>query len=374
MLKRIDLQQDTQEWLDWPNFGVGSSDIRPIRGKSQYKTKWEVFAEKLGVKKPADFSKNPHVRRGKRLEPLVREIVELKLNIKLDVFCGEDSEKPWRKVSFDGVGNNFPVEIKCPSGGLSEEEFNLLSEEEKEAAVNDRYLDLIQNERDSKLFQEYEDQLQYQIGMLDAQFGYLVFYFEHNNVMKIYRVERNDKMISDIYSDLDDFWINHIQTGEEPEKDPTRDVYTPSEDEYLTWDQETLALFQCIKEERELNKQLKEIRSEKSELVEKIYQMADKFKMLSLHSLKLTLVKGRETFDYKKFLADNDIEITEEDQKKYGKQAKASVRISPFKDVALGNLSNSVVSQQRKQAMKIFETLVEDESNSLDDSENIQYF
>lgn len=55
--------------------------------------------------------------------------------------------------------------------------------------------------------------------MLDAQFGYLVFYFEHNNVMKIYRVERNDKMISDIYSDLDDFWINHIQTGEEPEKE-----------------------------------------------------------------------------------------------------------------------------------------------------------
>ena len=377
MLKRIDLEQDGQKWLDWRQNGIGASEVLTVLGKSKYKTRWSLFAEKLGFKKPDDLSRNPNVRRGKYFEPLVRDLTLLKLQQSglansIEVFCGEDSVKHWRKVSFDGVTDDHkPVEIKCPSGGLTLEDWELLSKKEQEEAINDRYIDFLENGVNSALYQEYIYQLQYQIGMLDADSGYLVFYFEHVNDMKIINVPRDDEMIKEAFEAVDDFWLNNINLGIAPEKDPHRDVYTPTEDEYLAWDKETIALFEVIKQEKALNAQLKTLKAERAELTDSIYSKVDTFKMLQLHALKLTLKRGRQTVNYKQFLIDKGIEMTEEEMEEYTTVGKSTVLISPFKDAMIADVQNGIIDVQQKQSLALFESMMSDSEVDYSDDDEV---
>ncbi|MFL7013585.1 lambda-exonuclease family protein [Enterovibrio norvegicus] len=363
MLVRNNLDQDTQEWLDWRRNGTGGSDVRPIRGKSKYKSVWRVWAEKKGLVAEADLSRNPNVRRGKRLEPLVREVIEDKLGVKLDVYCAHDAEHPWRLISFDGVTpSNIPVEIKCPSTQLTGNE----SQEELDALLNDRYLDLVNNGRDSALFMEYEDQMMYQIGLLEAPYGYLVFYFEHNNEMKIFKVNRSEELITQIFNDVDNFCLEHLEKGVAPEKDAELDYYEPSEKELLKWDVQTMEFLEATAEERELNKKLKAVKVRKDAATLELKEMAGEFKMLTLHGLKITFVKGRETFQYNEYLASNDIKISDSEKKAFTKIGKTSVRVSVNRDVEqLEQVSNKVIQHQRDQAMELLAVMSEEDREEL---------
>jgi putative phage-type endonuclease len=346
--KRLDLEQGTEEWLAWRDDGTGASEVRTIEGKSKYKTRWQLWAEKLGIKLPDDFSKNPHVRRGNYFEPLVRTTVEQKFGEPIDVFCGEDIDHQWRKVSFDGVlrQQNAPVEIKCPYSNIGDDECT-------DDEISSSYQDLIDNGESSTLFQEYEGQLHYQIGMINATHGYLVFYFSRINKLKIFKVMRDERRIKEIFDAVDKFYLEHIKPAIAPEKDKIRDYYEPTDDELHQWDAETLALYQVLAEERKLKAALKEIKAEKDALTESLLSKAGGFKQLSLHALKINAVKGRETFDYKGYLNDKGIEISDDEKAKFTKVGKSSTRMSIIKDRSLlEEVENRVISNQRKHCIQ----------------------
>lgn len=362
-LQKEQFEQGTDEWLIWRDTGCGSSDIKVIQGKSEYKTRWELWAEKLGIKSPDDLSRNPNVQRGNFFEPLVLETVAAKFGVEIDVFCATDKDYPWRKVSFDGVirGLDVPVEIKCPSSTKGEDE---VSDEEKE---NSRYWDLIENGENSKLFQEYEVQLQYQIGMLNAPYGYFAFYFSKINKLRIIKVARNESLIKEIFEAVDSFYLEHIKPGIAPEKDKERDYYEPTDAELLAWDTETLRLYDVLAEERELKKQLKALGVEKKEISDGLVGRAHGFKRLCLHALSVNAVKGRETFQYKDFLAEKGVEITDDDRNKHTKVGKTSYRMSVIKDPKLlEEVENSVISNQKKQLTK--QLFGVDDVSDLDDA------
>ncbi|QFT13386.1 lambda-exonuclease family protein [Vibrio sp. THAF190c] len=346
-LEILNLEQGSDEWSAWRDSGCGASDVRVIKGKSPYKTRWLLWAEKLGIRLPEDLSRDPNVQRGNFFEPLVLETVAMKLGVTIDVYCGFDKDKPWRKVSFDGVirGLNVPVEIKCPtskSGECSES----ISEEDKETS---RFWDLVEHGQKSKLFEEHYDQVQYQIGMLNAPYGYLVFYFSKINKLKIYKVIRDDNLITENFELVDKFVIEHIQPAIPPEKDKELDYYEPTEQELVDWDSQTLELIQVLKNERKLMKELRELKDDKKSLTSDLMSKASGYKQLMLHAVKINTVKGRETFQFEEFLASKGIEITEEDRKKFTKVGKPSARISIVKDSnLLQEVENNVINNQKK--------------------------
>lgn len=353
MFVKNTLDQGTDEWLAWRDNGVGASEVKIVKGNCPHKTRWTLWAEKKGLVKLVDLSRNPHVRRGNRLEDPVRRCVEKRFGVNIDVFCGHDSDHPWRLVSFDGViadgKQGIPVEIKCSSTKVTGEE----TEEELLALSQDRFIDLEKNGRNSKLFDEYIDQHQYQIGMLDAPYGYLVFYFEFNNEMRIFKVPRDDQLIAENFEAVDDFFHNHIRTGVPPEKDPDRDYYEPSEEELVDWDAQTMQFFEAVKEERELKRKLKEVKSQRDEAANYLLEQAGNFKMLSLHGIKITSVKARETFQYSDFLEHKGISITETEKKKFTKIGKSGVRVSTVSNKELEEIKNKNLQHQRQYALEL---------------------
>lgn len=349
MFVRLDLEQGSQPWLDWREGGLGASDALVVLGKSEYKTRWILWAEKLGIKKPADLSRNPHVRRGNYFEPRVRSTVSNALGKRIEVFCGYDDKHPWRKVSFDGIiDNSIPVEIKCAYSVEGEDQQSELSLEKLE---NSRYQDLVKNGNKSKLFREYESQIQYQIGMLDAPYGYFAFFFEKINQLKIIKVMRNQAFIDEIFQEVDKFYLEHIRPALPPVKDKDRDYYEPTEKELLDWDSEALKFIEVVEEERKLKARLKEIKSEKGELVESIMGKAHGFRQLALHALKITVVKGRATFDYKSFLDKKGIKISERERDEFSTFGKSSSRLSVIKDSNILEKTENAVIQHQKEKM-----------------------
>ncbi|EGR4213379.1 YqaJ viral recombinase family protein [Vibrio metoecus] len=360
-----DIRQGSPEWEAWRNEdnGVGSSDVSVIVGKSKYKSCWRLWAEKRGLVPLKNLSANPNVRRGKRLEASVRLTVEKVLNKKLNVCCGHDKSSPWRKASFDGVFDDLiPVEIKCPSTNVSGDE----TPEELEQLSKDRYVDLLRNGAKSILFNDNEVQLQYQIGLLNAPFGYLVFYFEHNNEMKIYKVPRNEEMIKDIFEKVDNFSQGNLAQGIPPDMNPELDSYEPSEKELIHWDCQTMEFLEAIVEERELHKKLREIKARKEAAASQLFQMAGDFRRLDLHGVIITHVKPRESFAWKEYIHDKGIEISDSDQKRYTTKGKASFRVSPNRDKGLlTKVKQGVVSHQRQAAMDFLLQMTDEEREEI---------
>ena len=52
----VDLNQRSDEWLNWRSLGVTATDIPVILGLSPYKTVWQLWAEKTGRINPPDLS------------------------------------------------------------------------------------------------------------------------------------------------------------------------------------------------------------------------------------------------------------------------------------------------------------------------------
>lgn len=113
-MKVVNLDQRSQEWLDWRNGGIGASEAAIIMGISPWKTIHELYELKIGLRGPDPI--NPAMLRGIRLEDEARAAY-IRMTGK-DVFplCGEHDELPFLRVSFDGISmlGEDAVEIKVP--------------------------------------------------------------------------------------------------------------------------------------------------------------------------------------------------------------------------------------------------------------------
>lgn len=82
------LDQGTQEWLEWRCSGIGASDAPAIMGKSLYKTKLELWNEKFNKIIEQDESKEFIFNKGHRIEAWARPGIEFETGM------------PWRPALF----------------------------------------------------------------------------------------------------------------------------------------------------------------------------------------------------------------------------------------------------------------------------------
>jgi putative phage-type endonuclease len=113
--KIVDLQQGSQEWLDFRKFKVGASMAPVIMGVSPFQTPLQLWEEiMLNEAKP----QNQAMRRGSSLEPAAREWLNHAYNTTYAPAVLQSIEHPEIIASLDGYietqAEPLILEIKCP--------------------------------------------------------------------------------------------------------------------------------------------------------------------------------------------------------------------------------------------------------------------
>jgi putative phage-type endonuclease len=111
-MKKINLEQGSQVWLDYRKNRIGASDSAIILGLSPYKTRMGLWNEKMGI---LSFDETPAMSFGKNNEELIRNIMSDKLKGNFKPSCFEHEESPWLMCSVDGFDEDTEtlIEIKC---------------------------------------------------------------------------------------------------------------------------------------------------------------------------------------------------------------------------------------------------------------------
>lgn len=103
--------QGTPEWLELRRSKITATDASVIMGASHWKTKVQLYYEKISATKP--MSPNERMQRGIDLEPVARELFSIKTGIAVSPAVIVNG---WMMASLDGMSKDGQdiVEIKCP--------------------------------------------------------------------------------------------------------------------------------------------------------------------------------------------------------------------------------------------------------------------
>lgn len=116
----IEIKQNTPEWTEWRKGGLGASDAPIIMGVSPWTSPFELWAQKVGLIQRSAPNEYQQIAmdRGHELEPVARALYEELSGMKYPAVCGEHSDFPFIRSSFDGYNDDFDVittlEVKCP--------------------------------------------------------------------------------------------------------------------------------------------------------------------------------------------------------------------------------------------------------------------
>lgn len=103
-MKAVNLQQGTQEWLDWRQSVFTASDAPAMMGVSKYKSRDELIKEKAtGKTKPITPELQAIFDEGHETEDLARPIIEAEIGESLYNVVAVADDLPHIAASFDGI-------------------------------------------------------------------------------------------------------------------------------------------------------------------------------------------------------------------------------------------------------------------------------
>lgn len=176
------VEQNTQEWLELRRNHIGASDSPIILGKSPWKTAYQLWEEKLGLREPPQM--NAAMKRGHELEPIARQAYNDYTGLCAEPEVVFHKEKKWMMASLDGLSldRSVIVEIKCP--GKKDHDLAACGE----------------------IPGKYYAQLQHQLATIDLN---LLHYFSYRDGdFHLIQVERDEKFIKDMIAQEESFWKN----------------------------------------------------------------------------------------------------------------------------------------------------------------------
>lgn len=272
MIRVIDLQQGSREWLELRKKSITATDIATIMGVNPYKTPYQLWQEKLGIKEPD--TENDAMRRGKSLEPIALEsFCRLKGKyyepaVVVGRFC------PWAMASLDGI---------CDAG-LSIVEIKCMGKSNHDEAVSGVVKPL------------YMYQMQWQMFVTElSECDYFVFSEESHNVIS---VKRDQDLINQMIPAAEKF-LKCLDTFTPPEM-TDRDYVDRSGDPYL---EELMSAYKSIYE------QIKHQEAMLSQYKDSIIKYCeDKNTFTERGKLTRIVTKGRVQYDKIPELQDVDLE------------------------------------------------------------------
>lgn len=306
-MRVIDFVQGSDQWLAWRKQGVSATDSPVILGKSPYTTPWNLWAQKTGFIQPPDLSKNPNVRRGNRLEPIARQWMEQHFGDVLLPICAEWGKDPIFRASFDGItATGIPVELKAPA--------------------DKTFDDVRQNQQSSKAYQLYYYQVQHQILVAEAEYGWLVFFREGEKPIA-FQIFRDQHLIDEMISKGRDFWAM-VQAGVEPALDPDRDLFKPTlADQERKWLAAASIFRNAEHTVKQIEAEAKALKANMKEAEKIMTSIMGGFKMADFAGIKITRFEKSGSIDYKKCLLDK-VQVSEKELETYRRKSSSGVRIS----------------------------------------------
>lgn len=251
-MRVVNISQGSQEWLEWRRKGITATDAVVIAGRSPYKSKWRLWAEKTGFCREVDLSMNPMVRRGRELEDAARAAYEALFCDLLLPVCIESDVDPILRASLDGLTTQSgePVEIKCPTEKV--------------------WHSVCADQEHSDTYKLYWPQVQFQLLCSGSKTGRLVFYFEGQ--LQIFNITADLQFLRDLYRECKLFWES-VKNKDEPERDPIQDLYIPMGAEASRW-------LNASENYRILDLQLKELKNKVKDLEAKQREHLEEMKSL----------------------------------------------------------------------------------------------
>lgn len=187
-----------EQWLAKRREGIGGSDVAAIMGLNEYRSPYQVFADKvLGVTE--DLSDNEAVEWGNRLEVLIGEkYAEVHPESKVRRVNGiaTSIERPWAQASLD-------FEVKDPELGWGVLEI-------KTAGIS-RAADW---EEGVPVY--YQTQVAHYLSVTGRPFAYVAVLIAGRKYRE-YRIMRDEEDIQAVDEAVNDFWHNVIETNTPPE-------------------------------------------------------------------------------------------------------------------------------------------------------------
>lgn len=169
MRKTPELAQDSPEWHQWRNLGVGGSEVSSVMGANPFKGQrpedlFKAKTDPSSVKR----NENPNMRRGKDKEPEARRRYEQLMGWDSPPLCVIHDDHDFIRCSLDGIRSDDEVilEIKCP-GRKNHEKFLACAEVPEP---------LIRQQLFSHCFDYYRYQVLYQLLITGAKRCHFVSY------------------------------------------------------------------------------------------------------------------------------------------------------------------------------------------------------
>ncbi len=184
------MKQNTPEWLEMRKKYIGASDAPAIMGISPWKSKYQLWEEKVSISVPTYKSASMH--RGTEMEPIAREEFIKMTGLIVEPEVMFHPSNSFMMASLDGLSKDkkYAVEIKCP-GPVDH---------------NEAMLDMVPK--------KYVPQLQHQLEVCGLE---MIFYFSFNGSSgKIIEVRRDQAYIDKLVKEEKAFW-KCVENFEPPE-------------------------------------------------------------------------------------------------------------------------------------------------------------
>ena len=302
----INVSQRSPEWRLWRSQGLCASEAAIIMGRSPHITPWRLWAEKTGLVLEPNLDNNPLIRVGIEAEPLARQRFEEKHDVLLLPLCGESECYPLMRASFDGLSeNNEPVEVKCPHEST--------------------FLDVLLNREQAAAYLLYWCQVQQQLLVADAARGFLFFYHQGQDVE--FEIVRDEAFLTQLISTAIDFW-SALKSGQEPLKDPERDLYLPKDAAEHQWQQLAANYRQNAVQTESLKIQLKNLELQQTEIEQALVGLMGEFMTAEHSGLRVNRFQVQGSIDYKALLNAQLPEFQEAAWEAYRKKPTTRVRIT----------------------------------------------
>ena len=313
-MKVINLPQGSPEWLAWRKGGLTASDAAVLLGLSDKKTPWRLWMEKTGRVVEPDISRNPHVRRGKRMESVARDRLETELGLgPLLPLCVEWEKNPIFRASLDGIDNQGrPTELKSPSQKVWD--------------------DILSHAENSVAYRRYVPQVMEQILVTEASEAVLAFLSPDGTTCRHFVVARDEELIRKIIEAGERFWTEYIVPDKELTPDPSRDLYVPMGEEASHWRELAKEYISRDEQVKTLKASLDALQVQQESVKKTLIEMMGEFLMADAEHLAVTRYARKGAVDYKRLLQENGIEVNPE---KYRKRSTEGVRVAFHKEAGI---------------------------------------
>ena len=288
-MKVMELQQRTPEWLRWRKDGVTASDCAALFGQSRFKTRWQLWAEKSGLRAEDDPEGNPYVRRGQAFEHMLRELVVADRKVGLLPVCVECEANPILRASLDAIDDKKrPWEFKIPS--------------------RRKYEMVKKDGLASEVVQDYLPQIQHQMICTGASEGFMVFgdlddqrqpprFVDYTLLVVPADLSFQSRILQEAMT-----FREEVLNGTPPEKDPERDVFAPTTEELAErWTKAAGEMLPLLGQKAEIEAQLEGIKSRIAEASQDVLEIMGDHRVGEFAGLRVTKVTRTGAVDWSKY-------------------------------------------------------------------------